>query len=140
MASYKKTLWLKAQPPHQTPEKLRDGKFYYLVEESTYNELNLLRLRTRENTGMWQDAAGTTPVTAVEQPVGLWLDRDRRTELDASGAPKLPMTLLEQQAVEVCNMVKAWADSDRRAPFPVEAHMGADLVLGMAQLRRKGVQ
>jgi hypothetical protein len=24
---------------------------------------------------MWQDSAGTTPVTAVEQPVGLWLDK-----------------------------------------------------------------
>lgn len=27
-----------------------------------------------ESVGMWQDAAGTTPVTAVEQPVGMWLD------------------------------------------------------------------
>jgi hypothetical protein len=25
--------------------------------------------------GMYQDSAGTTPVTAVEQPVGLWLDK-----------------------------------------------------------------
>lgn len=27
-----------------------------------------------ESVGMWQDATGTTPVTAVEQPVGMWLD------------------------------------------------------------------
>lgn len=27
-----------------------------------------------ESIGMWQDSTGTTPVTAVEQPVGLWLD------------------------------------------------------------------
>lgn len=27
-----------------------------------------------ESIGMWQDSAGTTPVTGIEQPVGLWLD------------------------------------------------------------------
>lgn len=30
---------------------------------------------------LYQDAAGTTPVTAVGQPVGLWLDRSRGLEL-----------------------------------------------------------
>lgn len=30
---------------------------------------------------MFQDAAGTTPVTALEQPVGLWLDKSQGLEL-----------------------------------------------------------
>lgn len=30
---------------------------------------------------MFQDAAGTTPVTAMEQPVGLWLDKSQGLEL-----------------------------------------------------------
>lgn len=30
-----------------------------------------------ESIGMWQDSTGTTPVTGVEQPVGLWWDRKR---------------------------------------------------------------
>jgi len=38
-------------------------------------------------TTMFQDSAGTTPVTAVEQPVGLWLDK-RLGALSALGANK----------------------------------------------------
>ena len=38
-----------------------------------------------ESIGMWQDVAGTTPVTAVEQPVGLWLD----TKLGSVRGPEL---------------------------------------------------
>ena len=30
---------------------------------------------------MYQDAAGTTPVTAMEQPVGLWLDKSQGLQL-----------------------------------------------------------
>lgn len=40
--------------------------------------------------GMWQDSTGSTPVTAVEQPVGLWLDTkqglDRGPECVADGS------------------------------------------------------
>lgn len=63
-----------------------------------------------------------------------------KIELDVCGVPKLPMTLLEQKAVDVCNLIKAWAESDRSTPFPQEAHMGVDLVLDLATLRRQGVR
>ena len=33
--------------------------------------------------GMWQDRAGTTPVTAVEQPVGRWMDSKKAMALGA---------------------------------------------------------
>ena len=61
-------------------------------------------------------------------------------ELDPAGVPKLPLTVLEALALDACNLVKAWAESDRRAPFPEEAHMKVDAVLMMAAQRRKGVQ
>jgi hypothetical protein len=60
--------------------------------------------------------------------------------LDVAGIPKPPLSALEKLAVDACNLVKAWAESDRRAPFPEEAHMLADGVLMMAAQRRAGVQ
>lgn len=44
-------------------------------------------------------------------------------ELDAAGQPKQPLTVLESVAVDACNHVKAWAESDRASPFPEKAHM-----------------
>jgi hypothetical protein len=61
-------------------------------------------------------------------------------DLDPAGAPKLPLSVLEQLAIDACNRVKAWAESDRSTPFPEEAHMLCDGVLMMAAQRRKGVQ
>lgn len=61
-------------------------------------------------------------------------------EPDAAGAPKLSMTVLENVAVDACNAVKAWADSDRHAPFPESAHMLVEAVLMLATQRRKGVR
>lgn len=61
-------------------------------------------------------------------------------DLDPAGVPKLPLTALEQLAIDACNRVKAWAESDRSTPFPEEAHMLCDGVLMMAAQRRKGVQ
>lgn len=63
-------------------------------------------------------------------------DRD----LDATGQPKLTMTLLEQRAVATCNTIKAWLDSDCSTPFPDEAREGVELVLMFAAARRKGVE
>jgi hypothetical protein len=37
--SYRRVLTLKATSEHRTPEKLLDGKFYYLVEENEYSDL-----------------------------------------------------------------------------------------------------
>lgn len=37
--------------------------------------------------GMWQESTGTTPVTAVEQPVGLWKDTKTATVLGANINP-----------------------------------------------------
>ena len=37
---------------------------------------------------MYQDSAGTTPVTAMEQPVGLWLDKSQGLQL----GPELPIS------------------------------------------------
>jgi fluoride ion exporter CrcB/FEX len=37
----------------------------------------------RDRISMWQDASGTTPVTAVEQPVGLWFDQSQGVERGA---------------------------------------------------------
>lgn len=46
-----------------------------------------------EAIGMWQDAAGTIPVTAVEQPVGKWVDKSGRgnhaTQSTAGARPTL---------------------------------------------------
>lgn len=61
-------------------------------------------------------------------------------DLDAAGEPKLPLTHLEALAVKACNQVKAWAESDRKAPFPADAHMLADGVLMLAAQRRQGVR
>ena len=60
---------------------------FYDLNKTPRNILNqaIVRAIISENNGAWfdpsdlstlfQDAAGTTPVTAVEQPVGLWLDK-----------------------------------------------------------------
>ena len=39
---------------------------------------------------MFQDAAGTTPVTALEQPVGLWLDKSLESDFSGNGAINKP--------------------------------------------------
>lgn len=61
-------------------------------------------------------------------------------DLDPAGEQKLPLSVLEQLAVDACNRVKAWAESDRGAPFPEEAHMLCDGVVMFAAQRRRGVQ
>lgn len=123
MHSYRATLLHCAQ--QQSCEKLSDGKFYYLVPESQYNAWNLAELaRQQEQTKLEQQLTAVT----------------HSQELDAAGIPKLELTVLESEALKALNLVKAWADSDRSTAFPEEAHMGADLVLNLAQLRRKGVQ
>lgn len=109
--SYKRTLLYCAQG--KSAEKLLDGKFYCLLPESEYNQLQALRLNQ------------------------LYPSKE---ELDVAGVPKTQMTLMEIKAVETLNLIKAWADDPQGTEFPVEARMGADLVLGLAQLRRKGVQ
>ena len=56
---------------------------------ATWNPLFLYRgtgiggcwLDPSDMSTMFQDAAGTTPVTAMEQPVGLWLDKSKGLEL-----------------------------------------------------------
>lgn len=64
----------------------------------------------------------------------------RDPNLDASGQPKQPMTVLEQHAVATCNTIKAWLDSDRSTPFPDQAREGVELVLMFAAARRRGVE
>lgn len=60
--------------------------------------------------------------------------------MDVAGAPKTALSALESMALDACNRVKAWAESDRSTPFPEKAHMLADGVLMVAAQRRKGVQ
>jgi hypothetical protein len=81
--------------------------------------------------------AGAAPIV---KPNALEIARERGMDLDPAGNPKLPLTALESLAVDACNRVKAWAESDRKAPFPEDAHMLVDGVLMMAAQRRKGVQ
>lgn len=45
------------------------------VREALGDAMRSMRYATPDFAGMYQDAAGTTPVTAVGQPVGLMLDR-----------------------------------------------------------------
>lgn len=59
---------------------------------------------------------------------------------DPAGAPKLQLTAMEALALDACNLVKAWAESDRSSPFPEEAHALCDGVLMFAAQRRRGVQ
>lgn len=47
---YRLTLQKKAQTPHRAAEKLPDGKFYYIVPENEYNELDRRRLQDAQ----WQ--------------------------------------------------------------------------------------
>jgi hypothetical protein len=63
-------------------------------------------------------------------------------ELDAAGVPKLPLTLLEQQAIAALNMIKAWRDmgGDGNVPFPDQARQNMEAALMLATMRRKGVQ
>lgn len=49
--------------------------------------------------------------------------------LDAAGQPKLEATILERVAVEALNEVKAWLDSDLKAPFPDRTKIEAALML-----------
>ena len=66
---------------------------FYDLNKTPRNILNqaIVRAIISENNGAWfdpsdlstlfQDAAGTIPVTALEQPVGLWLDKSQGLEL-----------------------------------------------------------
>lgn len=62
------------------------------------------------------------------------------TDLDVAGAPKLDATLLESEAIEVMNTIKALADGDSLRDLPVEIRGRIDALLLMAATRRKGVQ
>jgi hypothetical protein len=45
--------------------------------------------------GMWQDAAGTIPVTAVGQPVGLW--KQKYGTLRANSVVSRPFSVLDEK-------------------------------------------
>ncbi len=61
-------------------------------------------------------------------------------ERDITGAPKLPLTLLEDQGLQTMNLIKAWLDGDRRIPFPEKAQEGVELYVMFATTRRQGVR
>lgn len=61
-------------------------------------------------------------------------------ELDAAGVPKLEPTLLELQAIQTLNSIKAWADDGGSAFLPPEICMRVDVLLLMAAARRRGVR
>lgn len=123
LGSYKTTLRLKAESPHQTPEKL-GAKFYYLVEESQYNRLLSVERTFREELQRWADENGQRP----------------GRQLDAAGVPKLTSTLLERSAIEVLNNIKAWSDYREPNALSADLQMQIDVVLTMAAQRRVGVQ
>jgi hypothetical protein len=55
------------------------GQFEFAASATDYQKVTDWTTEYRDAVAslcsMWQDSAGTTPVTAVEQPVGLWLDK-----------------------------------------------------------------
>ncbi len=119
----------------------------YVLKDLTKREADSIRARAQT---LWDrlvtkprasDAAATPSFSRHQENDPAIEGRGRkRVELDAAGQPKLPLTLMESMAVNACNMVKAWAESDRASPFPEKAHMLADGVLMMAAQRREGVQ
>lgn len=224
LLSYKKTLLYCAQG--KTTEKLLDGKFYYLVEESEHNRsfrdlmaLEALReveadlcqglesMRARKDgaylernrvvaalASVFPSGLATTAIEGwspewhgcvyIDLPTGqvswhfhdsqaylfeglppytkpwdghdteekyrrvaalvqlhpLYLTTVPAVEYDVAGAPKLQSTVLEVQAVQTLNSIKAWADSGERNPMPGELQAQVDAVLSFAGMRRMGVQ
>jgi hypothetical protein len=61
----------------------------------------------------------------------------KKVQLDPAGQPKMELTVLESQAIQVLNSIRA-AD-DAFSLLPVEVQMRLDAVLAMATVRRVGV-
>ena len=64
----------------------------------------------------------------------------KKVELDPSGEPKQPLTVLEAQAIEVLNRIKAMADGGSLVDLPIHTRRQIDVILLLATVRRVGVQ
>lgn len=138
MIAHRRTLLACAR--EQTAERLIDGKFYYLVAEARYNQL--LAIERGANLRVAAQATATAShLLTADSFRDCWVSGVADSiERDVSGAPKLPSTVLEIQAIDLANSLKAWADGQVPNPLPEELQMQADLVLDFASLRRQGVR
>lgn len=64
----------------------------------------------------------------------------KKVELDPSGEPKQPLTVLEAQAIDVLNQIKAVADGGGLVDLPIRTRRQIDVILLLATVRRVGVQ
>lgn len=63
----------------------------------------------------------------------------KKVEFDVAGNPKLELTVLERESINVLNTVAALPD-EVLIVIPVELRMRVNAVLAMASMRRVGVQ
>lgn len=63
----------------------------------------------------------------------------KKVQLDPAGIPKLELTVLEREAVNLLNTIKAAVDGEFIS-LPVDIQMAIDVVLMMASVRREGVK
>lgn len=63
----------------------------------------------------------------------------KRVQLDPAGQPKAELTVLEREAVDLLNTIKAAVDGEFIS-LPVDIQMAIDVVLMMASVRREGVK
>ena len=118
---------------------------FYDLNKTPRNILNqaIVRAIISENNGAWfdpsdlstlfQDAAGTTPVTAVEQPVGRWLDKsgngNHATQSITVSRPKLSARynlLLNTENIGATSWVKSTLGSASATVVSINAGIAPD--------------